>query len=77
MAELMAQIAQLSVADRLQLLQEILKTISIDTGQVIDYPLSEVQKAELDRRWETVKNGTANTVNWESIESKIEQRYGK
>lgn len=76
MAELMAQIAQLSVADRLSLLQEILKTISLDTGSGVEFHLTEAQKSELDRRWATVKNGSAPTVTWESVERKLAERYG-
>ena len=76
MGEILVQIAGLPVSDRLRLVQEILKTISADTVSDVDLGLSRGQKEELDRRWAAIQNGTAKTSSWESIETKLNARYG-
>ena len=75
MAELLAEITKLSLADRIRLVQEILETISEETSAEA-FSLTEAQRAEVERRSNAVKNGDAQPVSWESIKAKLDQRYG-
>ena len=67
MPDLIIEIAKLSVADRILLVQEILSTIAIDN----EIALTTAQKKELDRRSESIKNKTAKTVSWDKIEASL------
>jgi putative addiction module component (TIGR02574 family) len=75
MAELLAEITTLSIADRLRLVQAILKTVERETLDSSVFELTQKQQLELDRRWESVLNGSANLVSWDSVEEKLAKRY--
>ncbi len=71
MSELIAEIARLSVTERLLLVQEILHTISQDETE-----LTTAQRSEIRVREQSITNGTAKTVAWSSIRIQIANRYG-
>ncbi|MFN0037431.1 MAG: addiction module protein [Saprospiraceae bacterium] len=71
MAELIAEIARLSVTERLLLVQEILHTISQDETE-----LTPAQRTETRSRDQSIAQGTAKTVAWSSIQAQIAARYG-
>ena len=71
MSDLIAKITQLSVAERILLIQEILNTIAVDTKE----SLTTAQKKEIDQRSASIKNGTVKTKSWDSIEAALTQRY--
>jgi putative addiction module component (TIGR02574 family) len=75
MAELLAEINNLTIADRLRLVQEILKTVEFETSDTSVFELTKKQQIELDHRWESVLNGSANLVSWDSVEEKLAKRY--
>ena len=72
MSQFILEISKLSVAERIQLVQEILKTISDETGQSSDTDLTEEQKKEIERRSESIKSGETNTVSWDSIKENLQ-----
>jgi putative addiction module component (TIGR02574 family) len=41
-----------------------------------DFELSDEQKAELDRRWEEIENGTAELFTGEQISKELKEKYG-
>lgn len=76
MANLIAEISKLSILERIQLVQEILATISSEARNSEDFQLTKSQILEMESRSESLKNGTAKSVSWDSIESKLTARYG-
>ena len=75
MSQFILETSKLSIAERIQLVQEILKTISDESGQSSDTELMEAQLKEIERRSESIKSGEAKTVSWDSIADKLKQRY--
>ncbi len=75
MANLIAEISKLSILERIQLVQEILSTISSDTQKDDDFQLTKTQIKEMEKRSASIKNGTAKTVSWDSIEATLTKRY--
>lgn len=75
MAEILVEIAKMSLADRIRLVQEILQTISEET-EIESFSLSERQKAEVESRSNALKNGEVQSVSWVSVKSKLDERYG-
>ncbi|MFN0174078.1 MAG: addiction module protein [Saprospiraceae bacterium] len=71
MAELIAEIARLSVTERLLLVQEILHTISQDETE-----LTAEQRAEIISREQSISQRTVKTITWSSIQGQIATRYG-
>jgi putative addiction module component (TIGR02574 family) len=59
-------IDRLSVADRLALVQEIWDSIAADIEQV---PLTESQKAEIDRRLAAHRANPQAAIPWEQVEA--------
>lgn len=61
-------IEKLSVEERIALVEELWDSISEDT------PLTEAQRAELDRRLEEHKRNPGDVVPWEVIKASIAAR---
>ena len=62
-------ISKMSIEDRIALVEEILDTIAADQEKL---PLTDAQKAELDRRMaNTYKANPADVIPWEQIKSRI------
>ena len=65
------EIAQLSVAERVQLAEDIWDSIAAHPESL---PLTEAQKLELDRRLAAYESDPAKTESWEAIRGRLEQR---
>ncbi|MBD2360675.1 addiction module protein [Anabaena minutissima FACHB-250] len=65
---LKVDISQLSVAERIQLAEDLWDSIS---EQAEDVTLSEVQKQELDRRLASYQNNPANGSSWEDVKKRL------
>ena len=75
MAELIAEISKLSIAERIRLVQEILATIRLEEGAEKSGELTDAQIAEMEKRSASIANGTAKTVSWDKIEEALIKRY--
>jgi len=68
-------IAKLSVAERIQLAEDLWDSVAADTG---DLPLTDAQKAELDRRSEALDRdaaeGRALGVPWDEVLRQLRAR---
>ncbi len=77
MAELITAITKLSIAERIRLVQEILSTISTEAAQgQTSIELTKKQTTEVEKRSQTIANGTAKTVSWDVVEIALIKRYG-
>ncbi len=76
MAELIATIAKLSIADRIRLVQEILATISVEIESQAEIGLTKDQLKEVEKRSLSITKGTANAVSWDAVEAALIERYG-
>ncbi len=61
-------IDQLSVADRIALVQEIWDSIAATPEEV---PLTEAQKQEFDRRLAELEANPNNVLTWEEIKARV------
>ncbi len=75
MAELIATISKLSIADRIRLVQEILATISEEAIGQQEAELTKAQLKEIEKRSKSIANGTAKTKSWDAIEAALIERY--
>jgi putative addiction module component (TIGR02574 family) len=64
------EIEQLSVAERVQLVEEIWESIAATPEQL---PLTEAQRCELDRRLERHEREPGRTVPWEEVRTKLQR----
>jgi len=67
-------IDRLSVAERLQLVQEIWDSIVPSVEQL---PLTQAQRDELDRRLAALEANPGNVVPWEEVEARALARFRK
>lgn len=65
------EIAQLSVAERVQLAEDIWDSIAADPASL---PITEAQKLELDRRLSTFEAEPSRTEPWSEVRGKLDQR---
>lgn len=65
-------IDNMSVEDRITLVQDIWDSVAIEAGLVLP---SAAEKAELDRRLEEDDATPDNTVSWETIKSEAAKRW--
>ena len=63
------EILKLSVAERIQLLEEVWDSI-ISTPDLV--PVTDAQKAELDRRRERFAQGATRARPWEEVKKNLE-----
>ena len=76
MSELITQISKLSILERIQLVQDILSTISEESTTIEKQELTTVQQNEIENRSNSIATGEAKTVTWDIIEQKLSKRYG-
>jgi putative addiction module component (TIGR02574 family) len=67
-------IGKLSVAERIQLAEDLWDSVAADTG---DLPLSEAQVAELDRRCDDLERDPGAGAPWDVVRARIEKRLTK
>ncbi len=65
---LKVDISELSVAERIQLAEDLWDSILTDTNAA---PLSEEQKQELDRRLETHRQNPKQGSTWEEVKQRL------
>jgi putative addiction module component (TIGR02574 family) len=66
-------ISKLSVAERIQLAEDLWDSVAAETGE---FPLTEAQAAELDRRLATLAREPEAGEPWEVVRARLEQRLG-
>jgi putative addiction module component (TIGR02574 family) len=62
------EIFKLSVAERIQLVEDLWESI-LCTPELV--PVTETQKAELDRRRERFTQGSTRTRTWEEVKKEL------
>jgi putative addiction module component (TIGR02574 family) len=67
-------IDRLSVAERLQLVQEIWDSVAASVEQL---PLTQAQRDELDRRVAALEANPTNVIPWEEVEASALARFRK
>jgi putative addiction module component (TIGR02574 family) len=67
-------IDRLSVAERIQLVQEIWDSIAASVEQL---PLTEAQRTELDRRLACLQADPNKVISWEEVEARALARFRK
>jgi putative addiction module component (TIGR02574 family) len=65
---LKVNISELSVAERIQLAEDLWDSILEQQGEL---PLSEAQQQELERRLENYQKNSANGSNWEEVKKRL------
>ena len=64
-------IDRLGIEERLKLVGEIWNSIAADAGAV---PMTDAQRAELDRRVEDHAGNPNDVVSWDEVKASIEER---
>lgn len=67
-------ITKLSVAERIQLAEDLWDSVAADTG---DLELTAVQKAELDRRLADFERDPGAGESWDVVRTRIEKRLAQ
>ena len=67
-------ISKLSVAERIQLAEDLWDSVAAETG---DLPLTEAQASELDRRLAELERDPEAGESWPVVRARIEQRLDK
>ena len=67
-------ISRLSVAERIQLAEDLWDSVAAETGEL---PLSEAQAAELDRRLAELARDPEAGESWPVVRARIERRLDK
>lgn len=70
-SEMLAEIKELSVSERLQLVAEIWDSIAAAPEEL---PVSEAQRQELDRRLELHEKNPASGTSWDDVKARIRAR---
>ena len=71
MSTQLAEILQLSVAERIQLVEDIWDSIATVPDAV---EMTDEQKAELDRRLEAYQANPSEGISWNELKEKLRQR---
>jgi len=66
--------SRLSVAERIQLAEDLWDSVAADTGEL---PLTEAQSAELDRRLADLERDPSAGESWSVVRARVEQHLGK
>jgi putative addiction module component (TIGR02574 family) len=66
-----AEILELSVAEKIQIVEDIWDSISNSPEEL---PLSEAEKLELDKRLEDYKKNPNNGIEWETLKQTYHQK---
>lgn len=64
----MQEILQLSIAERIQLVEDIWDSIALKPE---DVPLTDAQRSELDRRLLQYKENHADVISWKDLKKKL------
>jgi putative addiction module component (TIGR02574 family) len=72
---LIDEISKLTRLEKLELARYLLDELIKDEKEEA-FELSYEQKAELDRRWAEVENGTAEVFTSEQINKELKEKYG-
>jgi putative addiction module component (TIGR02574 family) len=74
-ANILEEISKLTKLEKIELIRFLLDEI---TKEELDdeFELSEVQKAELDRSWAEIENGTAELYTGKQISKELKEKYG-
>lgn len=67
MSAIPAELAKLSLAERIQLVEDLWDNIAAEAPEAI--PLTEAQRAELRRRWQAHRDDPSSGVPWEDVRS--------
>ncbi|MGH7474972.1 MAG: addiction module protein [Longimicrobiales bacterium] len=67
------ELLKLSVAERIQLVEDLWDSIAADPEGL---PLTEAQKAGLDRRLEEHRADPKSAVPWEEVRERLYKKYG-
>jgi putative addiction module component (TIGR02574 family) len=67
----LSEILQLSVAERIQLVEDIWDSI-VQIPEAV--PITDEQKAELDRRLESYRANPTEGISWNELKEKLRQR---
>jgi putative addiction module component (TIGR02574 family) len=67
------ELLKLSVAERIQLVEDLWDSIAADPEGL---PLTDAQKAELDRRLEEHEMDPDSAVSWEAVRERLYKKYG-
>ena len=67
-------ISKLSVAERIQLAEDLWDSVAAETGEL---PLTAAQTAELERRLADLERDPGAGEPWEVVRARIEQRLHK
>ncbi len=62
---------QLSIPERVQLIEKLWESISESTA---DFPLTDVQRAELDRRITAHEADPSATESWDAVQARLERK---
>ena len=71
MISLPYDIAQLSISERIQLVEDIWDSLVIAPEQL---PVSETQQEELDRRMEAYGDNSERGISWQELQARIKSR---
>ena len=63
---------QLSVAQRILLVQELWDSIALENGEI---EMPQWHKDELDRRIDALESGTFSGSPWEDVKARLERKY--
>lgn len=67
------ELLKLSVAERIQLVEDLWDSIAADPDA---FPLTEAQKAELDRRLAEHEADPDSAIPWEEVRERLYKKYG-
>jgi putative addiction module component (TIGR02574 family) len=67
------ELLNLSVAERIQLVEDLWDSIAADPEAI---PLTDAQKAELDRRLEQHKTDPGSASPWAEVRERLYKKYG-
>jgi putative addiction module component (TIGR02574 family) len=74
MASLWDEILKLSPAERIQLVEDIWDSIAADPDAMP--PLTDEQKAEIDRRLAEHEKDPSTALSWDEVRAKLWAKYG-
>lgn len=69
------EISKLTRLEKLELARYLLDELIKDEREE-EFELSDEQKAELDRRWAEIEDGTAELFTGEQISKELKEKYG-
>lgn len=67
------QLLKLSVAERIQLVEDLWDSIAADPEAL---PLTDAQRAELDRRVAEHEADPGSAIPWEQVRERLYKKYG-